>query len=251
MRQTTVVRTTPTPATEPSSTSPRCTAATPAGVPVKIRSPGARATKVDKNRDRLGHAPDELAQIARLPDRAVHPQFDRAARGVEPSGWHQGADRGGGVETLAHVPWPAGFLGFALQIAPGHVEPGGVAPYVSERPGSFDIAAARANCRDEFHFMMQISGLDRVRHVRIADQKSIGGLHEEKRRLAIGVVAHLPCMLRIVAAHAKDAPDGEQPAALYRHGRLRRGWDDVLGHGAILCCNGVVAGYGDPANPWR
>ena len=40
--------TVPTPATEPSSTSPRVTAATPSGVPVKIRSPGARWTRVER-----------------------------------------------------------------------------------------------------------------------------------------------------------------------------------------------------------
>ena len=42
------VRTVPTPSTIPSSRSPRVTAATPSGVPVKIRSPGARRTKRDR-----------------------------------------------------------------------------------------------------------------------------------------------------------------------------------------------------------
>src|SRR5690606_29597092 len=40
-----VVRTPPTPSMAPSSTSPRPTAPTPAGVPVMMRSPGASATK--------------------------------------------------------------------------------------------------------------------------------------------------------------------------------------------------------------
>jgi sugar (pentulose or hexulose) kinase len=40
--------TAPTPATKPSSRSPRSTAPTPSGVPVKIKSPGARVTKPDK-----------------------------------------------------------------------------------------------------------------------------------------------------------------------------------------------------------
>ncbi len=47
-RQMIRVRTLPTPATDPSSTSPLTTAATPSGVPVKIRSPGWSATRPDR-----------------------------------------------------------------------------------------------------------------------------------------------------------------------------------------------------------
>ena len=43
-----LVRISPTPSTKPSSTSPRTTAATPSGVPVMMRSPGANSTSSDK-----------------------------------------------------------------------------------------------------------------------------------------------------------------------------------------------------------
>ena len=46
--QTTTTSSAPTPATVPRMRSPRCTAATPAGVPVKIRSPGCSVNRVDR-----------------------------------------------------------------------------------------------------------------------------------------------------------------------------------------------------------
>ena len=113
------------PAISPSSTSPRTTAATPAGVPVKIRSPGCSAQAARQVLDDLGHAPDQLATDRPVwRDRAVDLERDRAARRARRSRLigRDRADRRGLVEGLADAPRPALLLGLVLQVAARHVE---------------------------------------------------------------------------------------------------------------------------------
>ena len=57
----------------------------------------------------------------------------------------------------------------------------------------------------------------------------VRGLHEEERRLAVRVVAHLARVLGVVAADAVDAVDGKPPArALHGQGGGRLDRDHIL-----------------------
>jgi len=64
--------------------------------------------------------------------------------------------------------------------------------------------------RDQFHFVVQIFAAGRIGHIGIVQQQRVGGLHEEERRLAIRIAAHLTRVLGVVAADAKHAANGER-----------------------------------------
>ena len=75
---------------------------------------------------------------------------------------------------------------------------------------------------------MELFRLRRIGNRRAAIDDGIGGLHEEEGRLAIGVLAHLARMGRIIAPDAENAPDREAVGAPGdRDGSLRRGRQDV------------------------
>ena len=209
-RQTSWTCNLPTPATSPFSTSPRPTAATPSGVPVKIRSPGCSA-----------HAADRCSMISpmfqiSLPIvlcwRTVPLTSSVIRLGVDLAlgGAPDRPDRRRVVEALADVPRPARLLRLALQVAPGHVEADGVAPDMAHRIGGLDGLAGLADRDDELDLVVQVLGQGRIRHpadLALGDrQHRIGRLHEEERRLAAGE-AHLLRMLDVVAADAVDAVD--------------------------------------------
>jgi hypothetical protein len=145
---------------------------------------------------------------------------------------HDLADGSGEIEALAHVPGPAGLLGLRLEIAPGHVEPGGIAIDMAERLARLDIGAAAPDGRHQLHLMMEIGGPWRIGHAGTPDQHGVGRLGEEEGHLAGRIAAHLADMLGIVPADAEDAPHGEAAAAGDGDGGDGRRGDDEIGHRA-------------------
>ena len=115
------------------------------------------------------------------------------------------------VERLADLPGPAELLGDALQVPARHVEAGGIAEDVAERVLFPNVPSAGSYGGDQLHLVVQIRRAGRVGHVTAARDDGGRRLHEEKRRLAVRVVAHLAGMLGVVA------PDAEYPA----HGKHR------------------------------
>ena len=159
------VLTLPTPSTTPSSRSPRLTAADPFGRAGEDEIAGGEADQAGEIGDGLRHAPDHPVEIGALARLAVDLELDAAAcRMADARGGHDLADGGGEIEALAHVPGPAGLLGLRLEIAPGHVEPGGIAIDMAERLARLDIGAAAPDGRHQLHLVMEIGGLGRIGH---------------------------------------------------------------------------------------
>ena len=75
-----------------------------------------------------------------------------------------------------------------------------------ERARDRNVGAALADGDNQLHLEMQIRGLRRIGNGRAAVDHGIGRFHEEERRLAIGILAHLAGMGGIIATHAEDAP---------------------------------------------
>src|SRR5437016_4213184 len=67
-------------------------------------------------------------------------------------------DRGRVIEALAHVPGPPGFLGRRLQIAPSHVEAGGIAPDGIPGVAESEVAGVAADRNDQLHLEMEVLG---------------------------------------------------------------------------------------------
>ena len=226
----------PTPATSAFSTSPRPTAATPSGVPVKIRSPGCSSQAAD--RCSMISPMFQISLPIVLCWRTLPLTSSVIARlGVDLAlgGAPDRPDRRRVVEALADVPRPALLLRLALQVAPRHVEADGVAPDVAHRVGGGDALAALADRDDELDLVVQVLGQGRVRHaadLALGDrQHRVGRLHEEERRLAAGE-AHLLRVLDVVAADAVDAVDREGLAARAGDGNDAAGGGcDDMAHG--------------------
>ncbi len=145
------------------------------------------------------------------------------------------ADRAGIVGALAELPGAAQILCLLLQVAPGHVEADGVAPDTVQRLLDRDVLAALAEEGDELDLEMIVLGLRRIgvldglalRH----ELQGVGRLHEEERRFAGRIAAHLARMRRVVAPDAIDAADREGVGrARDRDGGTLRFGDDG-GHG--------------------
>ena len=84
------------------------------------------------------------------------------------------------------------------------------------------FGAALAERDDQFDLVVQVLGRLRIRNGRAVGHNRIGRLHEEKRRLAIRIMAHLARVFGVVAADAIDAADREHFVALddRQHRRL-------------------------------
>ena len=122
------VRAAPTPSTPPRTRSPGFSAPTPAGVPVKIRSPGASSNQVDELRDDFRHAPDHVGDVALLARLAVHLEPDAAALGMaDVDDRRDRGQRRGVIEAFRDVPGLALFLHGGLHVAAGQVVADGVA----------------------------------------------------------------------------------------------------------------------------
>ena len=115
-----------------------------------------------------------------------------------------------------------------LQVAAGHVEADGVAEDAVERRPGGNVAAAAGQRHHQLDLVLQVGRARRIVHA-FADQDGLGRLHEEERRLALRIAAHLAGMFGIVAADAVDAPHRESRlAAGDRHGGLGPGGDDHI-----------------------
>src|SRR5580658_1871403 len=183
-----------------------------------------------KIRDRFGDGPNKLRDIALLPGLAVHFEPDRALADMARSAYRRdrGA-RGRLVEALAEVPGTAELLGLALEVAPRHVEPDGIAEDEVECLVDRHVAPAFGQRDHQLDLVLIVLGLGRIGDGAAAGDDGVGRLHEEERRLAVGVMAHLARMLGIVPADAIDAMDGKALATNHRNGG--DGWRrDRVGH---------------------
>ena len=146
-----------------------------------IRSPGC-SSKADLAVDLQQH----FAGIG-VADRRLRNDF-RARRGM--------------LEGLAEIPWPAGLLGLALQVAARHVEADRVAVDAVERILDGDIFTASVQRDYQLDLVVHVLALVRIRKVLPADQQVVRVLGEKERILAIRVMPHLDRMCRIVAPDA-------------------------------------------------
>ena len=128
------------------------------------------------------------------------------------------------VETLAHVPRLALFLGPPLNVAARQVEADGIAENQAFCGVDRDIRPAGTERDDQLDLMVQIFGRRRVGDAdlaRAADHR-VARLHEEKGRLApLGLLErpHFTGVIGIVAADAVDATNRKRVGtAGNRHG---------------------------------
>ncbi len=205
-----VVRSVSSPSMPATMLSPRCTAPTPAGVPVKIRSPACSSNSVDELGHDLGHAPDQLGQVGVLSRLTVDLEPDATRREVTTV--RHGTDRrnrGRVIERLGDVPGQAMVLRLRLQVATRQVIADRVTEHVLERLGRRDLLAALADRDDEFHLVVQVRRARRVTHRRAVRDHCVGRLGEEARRLARRIRSHLARVRSVIAPDAVDAVHGE------------------------------------------
>ena len=193
----------------PSIRSPRCTAPTPAGVPVKIRSPGcsshaALRCSMISSTLQIRSARSPFWRSSPLTCSVIAPWVRRPLRRDR----MDRPDRRRLLEGLADAPGTALLLHVVLQVAAGHVQADAIAPDVLGRVGRRDVAPAAADGHDQFDLMVQVLGQARVGHLAGLAighrQRAIGRLEEEERRFAASV-AHLHRVFDIVAPDAVDA----------------------------------------------
>ncbi|OCB48293.1 hypothetical protein A5721_05110 [Mycobacterium vulneris] len=171
--------------------------------------------EVDSGRDRaddLGNRPDQVAEVAVLPELAVDAQPDLAAARVADVGDRMNRRaRGGGVEPLGPVPRPAELLGLVLQIAAGQVDADAVAPDQAQSIVRCHVAASGAQRHHELDLVVERRGQRRVGDDALGNDHRVGRLHEEERRLPVRILAHLARVGRVVAPHAEHPPDRKAP----------------------------------------
>ena len=83
-------------------------------------------------------------------------------------------------------------------------------------------APPRAQGDDELDLVVQVIGGDWEGQATAVWNDGGGGLHEEERRLAVGVVAHLDRVLGVVAPDAEDPQHGEDGVGAVDRQRHRR-----------------------------
>src|SRR5882724_1198569 len=119
--------------------------------------------------DHLRNLPDELREIAVLPQLAVDLEPHRAGgRMTDRGGRHDFRARGGGLERLADLPWPTQLLGLGLQVAAGHVEADGIAVDAVERAFDRNVDAAAAERHHHLQLVMDIGRFRRIGEVAAA-----------------------------------------------------------------------------------
>ncbi|MNI57634.1 hypothetical protein D3C73_1127070 [compost metagenome] len=173
--------------------------------------------------------PQHLRDVAGLLALTVHIQPDRAlVQRAHDAARVDRANRGGLIEGLADFPGAALLFHFALQVTAGHVQAQRVAPHAIVGFVDRNVATALAQHHDQFHFVVQVRGLGRVRHLAglaVGHRAhGVGGLAEEERVFTAGET-HFLGVFGVVAAHAVDAAHREQRGAAGngdRDGRLGR-----------------------------
>ena len=114
------------------------------------------------------------------------------------------------VEALADLPRLLFLAHRALQIATRHVQPGGIAEDVLERPVHGNVTSACRERRDQLDLIMVILG---QRGIRMIDDRvrrnvlhRIGRFLEKERRLARWIGTHFTRMRGVVAPDAINPP---------------------------------------------
>ena len=157
--QTTKTSRSPTPSTWPLILSPFSSAPTPAGVPVKMRSPALSSNSSDRNCDLVRDVPDHLREIAGLAALAVDVDPDRAlcrdGRSCRPAGW---PCRARSARRPCRPPRGGRASSYALQIAAGHVEADGVAVHVPMASAALMFTAAGLQRDDQLDLEVHVLG---------------------------------------------------------------------------------------------
>ncbi len=128
-------------------------------------------------------------------------------------------------------------LHVVLQVAPGHVQPDGVAKNMVGSVCRLDVLATQTNGHHQLDFMVQVvreagvgqgANLTRVHH-----HQRVSRLHEKEGRLAAGV-AHFFGVFFIVAADAVNAMHRKLGSTAHHgHSHWGRGVKNIA-HGAAL-----------------
>ena len=161
--------------------------------------------------DNVGDRPDQFGNIRVLANIAVHRKPNTTRRGMPESGYPY--DRRawrGKIRSLRPIPRPPGGFCLFLKVAAGQVYAYRIAPDVGERRLKADIRATLADRNHKFNFVMKVFGQRRKRDCRARFDNCVSRLGEEKRRVAIRILAHFAGMCRIVAANAKMRRTGKR-----------------------------------------
>src|SRR6185312_8206127 len=213
-------------------------------------------------RDHLWNFPDEIGDPALLAANAIHIQSDLHFRDVlDPCRRGNAAHGCRAVESLGDAPRSAELLRLALQVAPCHVEPHGVAVDAALRVVLTQVGATLAHGNDQLDLVVQLAreaGIAQYARLTLGDREDgIGGFHEEERRLAAGG-PHLLRVVSVVPSDTVHAVHGEPPGrADDPHCRMRRRSEDIshvrtiIGIDAENALRRAVTNAPDPPNPWK
>ncbi len=135
------------------------------------------------------------------------------------------------VEGFRHFPGLSLFLGLVLYVAFRHIETDRIAKdHIVDLFGR-NVLTTHVHRDHQFDLMMQIAGARRIRHGFAILQDRTGGLHEEERRVGLGICAHLFRVRPIILADAIDAPHRKR---FGRHRHERDNWrlgEGIIAHG--------------------
>src|SRR5918992_1468792 len=160
--------------------------------------------------DRLRHLPDLLREVALLAEFSVDAQVYRSLAGMaDGRRWPDRTHRSGAVEALRHVPGPASLLRLCLKVATRHVQTNRIPEHVREGRFGGDAFTAAFQRNHEFDLVMQLFCRGRKRQRASSLYDGTRRLHEEERRLPVGIVTHLNGVLRVVATDAEHSTDWE------------------------------------------
>ncbi len=143
------------------------------------------------------------------------------------------------VEALGGIPWATQRFGLLLQVATRKVDTYSIAKYVLKRMIHSDVAAAFSDCSNQLDLVMKISRSRRIGDAGRPADNRIGRFHEVKRRLTIGIVAHLSCVLPVISTDAIHAPD----RVIGRHCLQRQHWAAALRTDSCEIINPYASGY--------
>ena len=181
--------------------------------------------------DDLGRAPDHVGDVGGLTGGAVEGEADGAACDMA-AVFHraQRAERGGEGEVFRGIPGAAAVAGGELQVAPGHVQAGGIAEDQAERVRRRHVCTGLADGDHQFGFVVEVLCFRRIRDGAAAWHQRVRPFGEEEGGFA-GIHTHFLGVGGVVAADAEDAADGEALGAALYGGRRALGQSEAERHG--------------------